>query len=149
MGMTYVQKLLAKACGRDTVAVGDILELPRWSLTSSRRYTGAPHWMRMYGILRGLQLFLITVYPRSHQKLQPITKGPVSSLHIRELQNSTMYVVMSVVSAIRFCPKTDMCGPARYWWARTAIPPPTGRSVPLHLALARRRWRRSGRWVVF
>ena len=28
MGMTYVQKLLAKACGRDTVAVGDILELP-------------------------------------------------------------------------------------------------------------------------
>jgi 3-isopropylmalate/(R)-2-methylmalate dehydratase large subunit len=28
MGMTYVQKLLAKVCGRDTVAVGDILELP-------------------------------------------------------------------------------------------------------------------------
>jgi 3-isopropylmalate/(R)-2-methylmalate dehydratase large subunit len=28
MGMTYVQKLLARACGRDTVAVGDILELP-------------------------------------------------------------------------------------------------------------------------
>jgi len=28
MGMTYVQKLLAKACGRETVAVGDILELP-------------------------------------------------------------------------------------------------------------------------
>jgi len=28
MGMTYVQKLLAKACGRDMVAVGDILELP-------------------------------------------------------------------------------------------------------------------------
>ena len=28
MGMTYVQKLLAKSCGRDAVAVGDILELP-------------------------------------------------------------------------------------------------------------------------
>ena len=28
MGMTYVQKLLARACGRDAVAVGDILELP-------------------------------------------------------------------------------------------------------------------------
>ena len=28
MGMTYVQKLLARACDRDTVAVGDILELP-------------------------------------------------------------------------------------------------------------------------
>jgi len=28
MGMTYVQKLLAQACGRDEVAVGDILELP-------------------------------------------------------------------------------------------------------------------------
>jgi 3-isopropylmalate/(R)-2-methylmalate dehydratase large subunit len=28
MGMTYVQKLLAKACGKDAVAVGDILELP-------------------------------------------------------------------------------------------------------------------------
>ncbi len=28
MGMTYVEKLLARACGRDTVAVGDILELP-------------------------------------------------------------------------------------------------------------------------
>ena len=28
MGLTYVQKLLARACGRDTVAVGDILELP-------------------------------------------------------------------------------------------------------------------------
>jgi len=28
MGMTYVQKLLARACGRDTVAVGEILELP-------------------------------------------------------------------------------------------------------------------------
>lgn len=28
MGMTYIQKLLARACGRDTVAVGDILELP-------------------------------------------------------------------------------------------------------------------------
>ena len=28
MGMTYVQKLLAKACNKDTVAVGDILELP-------------------------------------------------------------------------------------------------------------------------
>jgi 3-isopropylmalate/(R)-2-methylmalate dehydratase large subunit len=28
MGMTYVQKLLAKACGKDTVAVGEILELP-------------------------------------------------------------------------------------------------------------------------
>jgi len=28
MGMTYVQKLLAQACGRDKVAVGDILELP-------------------------------------------------------------------------------------------------------------------------
>jgi 3-isopropylmalate/(R)-2-methylmalate dehydratase large subunit len=28
MGMTYVQKLLARACDKDTVAVGDILELP-------------------------------------------------------------------------------------------------------------------------
>lgn len=28
MGMTYVQKLLARACGRDEVAVGEILELP-------------------------------------------------------------------------------------------------------------------------
>ena len=28
MGMTYVQKLLARACGKDTVAVGEILELP-------------------------------------------------------------------------------------------------------------------------
>ena len=28
MAMTYVQKLLAQACGRDTVEVGDILELP-------------------------------------------------------------------------------------------------------------------------
>jgi len=28
MGMTYVQKLLARKCGRDTVAVGEILELP-------------------------------------------------------------------------------------------------------------------------
>ena len=28
MGMTYTQKLLAKACGKDAVAVGDILELP-------------------------------------------------------------------------------------------------------------------------
>ncbi len=28
MGMTYVQKLLARACGKDAVAVGDILELP-------------------------------------------------------------------------------------------------------------------------
>jgi len=28
MGMTYVQKLLAKACGKETVAVGEILELP-------------------------------------------------------------------------------------------------------------------------
>jgi len=28
MGMTYVQKLLARACDRDEVAVGDILELP-------------------------------------------------------------------------------------------------------------------------
>ena len=28
MGMTYVQKLLARACGRDTVSVGDILQLP-------------------------------------------------------------------------------------------------------------------------
>jgi 3-isopropylmalate/(R)-2-methylmalate dehydratase large subunit len=28
MGMTYVQKLLARACGKPTVAVGDILELP-------------------------------------------------------------------------------------------------------------------------
>jgi len=28
MGMTYVQKLLARACGKETVAVGEILELP-------------------------------------------------------------------------------------------------------------------------
>jgi 3-isopropylmalate/(R)-2-methylmalate dehydratase large subunit len=28
MGMTYVQKLLARACGRDAVAVGDVLEPP-------------------------------------------------------------------------------------------------------------------------
>jgi len=28
MGMTYVQKLLARACGKDKVAVGEILELP-------------------------------------------------------------------------------------------------------------------------
>jgi len=28
MGMTYVQKLLAKACGRNEVAIGEILELP-------------------------------------------------------------------------------------------------------------------------
>jgi len=28
MGMTYVQKLLARACGKDMVAVGEILELP-------------------------------------------------------------------------------------------------------------------------
>jgi len=28
MGMTYTQKLLARACGKDTVAVGEILELP-------------------------------------------------------------------------------------------------------------------------
>jgi 3-isopropylmalate/(R)-2-methylmalate dehydratase large subunit len=28
MGMTYVQKLLARACGKSEVAVGDILELP-------------------------------------------------------------------------------------------------------------------------
>ncbi len=28
MGMTYVQKLLARACGRDGVETGDVLELP-------------------------------------------------------------------------------------------------------------------------
>jgi 3-isopropylmalate/(R)-2-methylmalate dehydratase large subunit len=28
MGMTYIQKLLARTCGQDTVAVGEILELP-------------------------------------------------------------------------------------------------------------------------
>ena len=28
MGMTYVQKLLARACGRPSVAVGDVLEPP-------------------------------------------------------------------------------------------------------------------------
>ena len=28
MGMTYIQKLLARACDKDTVAAGEILELP-------------------------------------------------------------------------------------------------------------------------
>ena len=28
MGLTYTEKLLARACGKATVAVGDILELP-------------------------------------------------------------------------------------------------------------------------
>ena len=28
MGMTYVQKLLARACGREMVATGEVLELP-------------------------------------------------------------------------------------------------------------------------
>ncbi len=54
MGMTYVQKVIAKACGRDTVAVGDVVE-PSVNLAMSHE-NGAMAMNQFRNIYEGIDL---------------------------------------------------------------------------------------------
>ena len=54
MGMTYVQKVLAKACGKDSVAVGDVVE-PEVNLAMSHE-NGALAMTQFLEIYKGTDL---------------------------------------------------------------------------------------------
>ena len=159
MGMTYVQKLLARACERAAVETGEVLELPVHLAMSHEnaalvinqfneifRDTGRES--RVWDPDRIAIIF-------DHRVPAESSKTATNQKKIRDFVAeqgiSKFHDIRGDVGGIchQILPKTVTCGPARCWWAPTATRPRTVRSVPLHSASAPRRWPRSGPWGVF
>jgi len=94
MGMTYIQKLIARACGKTGVATGEVLELPV--------HLAMSHENAALVINQFNEIFRDT-------GLQPRVWDPDRVAIIFD------HRVPAESSATRSSPKTVTCGPARSW----------------------------------
>jgi len=137
MSMTYIQKLLARTCGRPSVAVGDVVE-PRVDLamshenaalvlnqfkeifagTGRERACGTRHASRSSS----------TTACRRVVRRRATRSGCASSSRRRASRSSTTSAATPAASCTRSSRRTATCAPARSSSAPTATPRRTGHS---------------------
>ena len=161
MGMTVVEKILARASGLKSVKAGDVVE-PKVDFAMS--HENAALVMNQYlEIYQGTGLIPKLWDPSKigiifdHRVPAESPKTASNQKKIREfvaakriqLQSSTISGVMSAASVIKYYPKMAMCILAMLSWERIATRQVTARLARLLLESVRRKWQASGRSARF
>ena len=156
MGMTVVEKILARASGRAAVHAGDVVEPARRPRHVARERGAGPQ-----PVPRGLPGHrpraedLGPVADRHHlrpprpRRVPEDRHQPEEGARVRGRSTgspaSTTSAATRAASATRSCPRTATSARARSWSAPTPTPPATARSAPSPSASAPPRWPASGR----